>query len=122
MAGTFFSKARGLFRTAVQEPPAAPASGDKKPGNTYHAVSILTGPDCCYEARALRGLRFLSREAPQLPLKACGRKDCTCRYEHHQDRRGAFRRVRDMGVAVDGWQEVEKRNTRKRGRRETDQK
>ena len=120
MAATFLTKARGLFQTAAPEASAAPASGVKKPGNTHHAVSIVTGPRCCDEARALRGQRFLSREAPPLPLKDCGRADCTCRYEHYQDRRGGLRRVRDMGVAVDGWQEEDKRNSGKRGRREKD--
>jgi hypothetical protein len=68
----------------------------------------------------LRGQRFLSREAPQLPLKACDREDCTCRYEHHQDRRKGFRRARDMGVSVDGWVETDKRAEVKRGRRKED--
>lgn len=121
MAASFLTKARGLFQTAAPEAKAAPAAGVKKAGNSHHAVSIVPGPRCCEEARGLRDQRFLSRDAPPLPLKDCNRTDCTCRYEHYQDRRDGFRRVRDMGVAVDGWQEEDKRNSAKRGRREKDQ-
>lgn len=117
----FLTKARGLRNPAAPEATAAPASGAKKANTTHHAVSVVPGPRCCDEVRELRGQRFLSREAPQLPLKGCGRADCTCRYEHYQDRRGNPRRLRDMGVAVDGWVEEDKRAGSKRGRRKTEQ-
>jgi hypothetical protein len=115
------TKARGFLRMATPEASPAPANGARKASTAHHAVSILPGPRCCDEARGLRGKKFLSREAPQLPLKNCGLANCTCRYEHHQDRRGGLRRVRDMGVAVDGWLETDKRVTGKRGRRKADQ-
>jgi hypothetical protein len=117
----FLTKARGFLHLAAPEATPAPASGAKKPSTAHHAVSVVPGPRCCDEARRLRGQRFLSREAPQLPLKACGRTDCTCRYEHYQDRRGNPRRLRDMGVAVDGWVEEDKRASSKRGRRKAEQ-
>jgi hypothetical protein len=118
----FLTKARGLFRPAAPEAPASPAANAKKPATTHHAVSIVPGPRCCAQAQELRGQRFLSRDAPQLPLASCGRTDCTCRYEHYQDRRGNPRRLRDMGVAIDGWTEEDKRTSSQRGRRESEQK
>lgn len=117
----FLTKARGLLGLAAPAGAPTPAAGAKKGNAAYHAVTVVPGPRCCDEARQLKGKRFLSREAPQLPLKDCGRADCTCRYEHYPDRRGGLRRVRDMGVAVDGWIEEEKRKISKRGRRKTDQ-
>jgi len=86
----------------------------------YHAVAIMPGHRCCAAAQDLRGQRFLSREAPPLPLKECDRADCSCRYEHFDDRRAKPRRARDMGVSVDGWLEDERRKPIKRGRRASD--
>jgi len=117
----FLTKARGFLGMAAPEATPAPASGSRKANATHHAVTVVPGPRCCEESRQLRGKRFLSREAPQLPLKTCGRTDCTCRYEHYQDRRGNPRRLRDMGVAVDGWVEEDKRASSRRGRRKSDQ-
>ena len=39
--------------------------------NPYHAVSIVPGAACCNAARELRFQRFLSKEAPPLPLASC---------------------------------------------------
>lgn len=36
--------------------------------------------------------RFLSREAPRLPLAGCTMKYCRCRYVHYKDRRQRERR------------------------------
>jgi hypothetical protein len=87
---------------------------------TFHAVTIQAGRNCCHEARALQGQKFLSREAPSLPLKNCSSDDCTCLYQHHDDRRAGPRRARDMGVAVDGWQEADQRVLKGRGRRKAE--
>ena len=56
-------------------------------GNPYHAVSIETGLRCCEAARELERHRFLSTEAPMLPLEGCTQSRCQCRYTHHDDRR-----------------------------------
>jgi hypothetical protein len=119
VAATLFNKARGLF--GLQKPAAtAEPTPVKKKIAAHHAVSVVTGPRCCAEAKALRGQKFLSRQAPALPLKDCNRDDCTCRYEHYEDRRATPRRARDMGVAVDGWVEEDRRGSVKRGRRTVD--
>ena len=110
-------KAKGLFGKPA---PAQPSMAKRKPPAAFHAVSIVTGPGCCGAVIALRGKRFLSRAAPLLPVKGCNRSDCTCRYEHHEDRRKGSRRARDLGVAVDGWVEEDRRKPVNRGRRKTD--
>jgi hypothetical protein len=56
-------------------------------GNPYHAVSIEPGMRACDAVRKLENRRFLSSNAPMLPLKGCGSPTCQCRYVHHDDRR-----------------------------------
>jgi hypothetical protein len=55
--------------------------------NPWHAVTIQPGPKRCAAVEALLGQRFLSRDAPSLPLKDCTESQCTCRYRHYEDRR-----------------------------------
>jgi hypothetical protein len=65
--------------------------------NPYHAVSIKAGPSCAQTAMKHSGRRYLSREAPLIPLPTCDVKNCRCRYLHHEDRREGFdRRHRDV--------------------------
>jgi len=117
MAADLFKRAKALFGREAPEPP--PAALRKVP-NKFHAVTIAPGPRACPQARALQGQRFLSREAPPLPLKNCGSSQCECRYEHYDDRRQLGRRARDLGVSIDGYTEDEKRGSAKRGRRKSD--
>ena len=121
MATSFFDRARGMF---VRDEPfaadKAPTLVAKKVTQTFHAVTIQPGRLCCHEARALQGQRFLSREAPTLPLRNCTCETCSCLYQHYDDRRAGVRRARDMGVAIDGWVDVDKRVETGRGRRKSD--
>jgi hypothetical protein len=67
----------------------------------WHAVSVVTGRWCCEAARGQLGTRYLSREAPRLPLDACNSPEsCSCMYRHHADRRAPTPRRKDdvMGV------------------------
>ena len=60
----------------------------------YHAVSIHYRMNACEAAKQLTDKRFLSNEAPKLPLPECTASTCQCRYGHHEDRRdGEERRV-----------------------------
>lgn len=62
--------------------------------NPWHAVGISTGPSCCQAAVALRQTRFLSSQAPTLPLQGCSQpKSCVCKYKHFSDRRSGPRRA-----------------------------
>ena len=65
--------------------------------NPYHAVSIQAGPSCAETKMRYDGVRFLSKDAPPIPLPSCDRWSCSCRYVHHEDRRsGVDRRHRDV--------------------------
>jgi len=65
--------------------------------NPYHAVSIDAGAGCLQTAKMYGGRRYLSHEAPAIPLPTCDSMNCRCRYVHHQDRRELNdRRHRDL--------------------------
>ena len=66
---------------------AAAASGPSEPKMCTHSVSIEADLLPCEAAKRLADQRFLSSEAPPLPLPDCDRDQCDCRYEHHADRR-----------------------------------
>ena len=55
--------------------------------NPFHAVSIQPTAQGCAAAAAIKGVRFLSEEAPGLPLEECTAATCHCTYAHHVDRR-----------------------------------
>lgn len=117
MASGFFKRAKALLGRETPEPAvAAPRPAPKK----FHAVMVEPGPRSCPHAKALVGQRFLSSEAPPLPLKNCDMSQCECRYAHYDDRRKGTRRARDMAVAIDGFEGVERRTKESRGRRKTD--
>ena len=113
----------GLFKRAKKllGTPAAPKSLEpKRPTKPWHAVSIAPGPQACAAARDLVRRRYLSREAPALPLKACDQAKCACRYNHHDDRRKGPRRASEVGISVDRYEGRDKRVNPQRGRRKTD--
>ena len=87
----------------------------------YPAVSIESQPEtCCKAVLEYQGKRFLTAEAPLLPLDLCDRyADCTCRYRKWDDRRQEERRVGVSGMANQFYHGEEKREN-PRGRRETD--
>ena len=58
---------------------------------SYHCVELVIPYDACDAAMELHGKRFLSAEAPTLPLPGCG-QTCGCRFKHHNDRRHEERR------------------------------
>jgi hypothetical protein len=71
----------------------AAASGSRtnlrrKGGTTeFHSVSIRLSKNACAAAEDLSDQRFLATKAPMLPLPGCDADECTCRFEHHEDRR-----------------------------------
>ena len=83
----------------------------------FHAVSIKRGPDACDAVKAIHDARFLSREAPRLPLPDCMSGHCRCTYEHFHDRRDGGRRDSEIGLPS-ATPSVNRR--RNRGRRTTD--
>lgn len=88
--------------------------------SNYHAVSIRHGKRCCRAVKALEGQRFLSQEAPSLPLATCTNPNgCACRYQHHTDRRDDPRRDTDVGLP-DRYFHGPNRRQRATGRRASD--
>ncbi len=63
--------------------------------NPWHAVSVVPSDGACAKARGLSRVRFLSKDAPQLPFASCDARSCRCHYRHHEDRRGLRRRASD---------------------------
>jgi hypothetical protein len=104
---------RGLFRTKT----ATPAQSTPAP-SPYHAVSILPGEHACGAAYRFTGHRFLSRQAPKLPLPTCDAFHCECRFKHHKDRRAGPRRRNDIGLMSGRYPGDERR--RQGGRRASD--
>lgn len=90
--------------------------------NAFHCVETHHPSKCCQAIKALHGKRFLSSEAPTLPIQGCDQAHCECDYVHHDDRRCEIRRT-DIGLqhAMYGQSgEVEHRAGAHNGRRETD--
>ena len=79
---------------------------------SYQAIEIRPGLISCEEASALAGQRFLSDDAPELPLPGCDKNNCHCRYAHLDDRRsGEERRLPfDKTIAFDIHAKAEKRS------------
>ena len=90
------NEVKGLLARFGRREAASPVQVDRaRVVNRFHAVSIVLGEQACDAAKARAGTRFLSREAPRLPLAECGNPDCSCRYQHHDDRRQYSRRIAD---------------------------
>jgi hypothetical protein len=83
----------------------------------WHAVTIAGRATACAAAQACKGKRFLSSEAPRLPLPGCDVQQCGCKYRHFEDRRGEPRR-NDEKIADPKRPPTNRRASR--GRRATD--
>lgn len=75
---------------------AGTRSGDAthiRVSNPWHAVGVSVGKPCCQASAAVRNVRYLSSEAPSLPLAECTQpKQCLCKFKHFSDRRRGPRR------------------------------
>jgi len=105
----------GMFR---KTPPLTPKNSESVSHRStpWHAVSVVPGRWCCEAADSLRNVRFLSADAPQLPLPQCAsRESCSCAYKHHRDRRGQPRRRDELlGMPRAGYVPNERRMARGR--------
>ncbi|MGB5247598.1 MAG: hypothetical protein WBM54_09720 [Woeseia sp.] len=82
IAGTWlYVKSRGPGSAAAQKTKSGKSSQE------WHAVAVRPGMNSCVSARRSNGARYLSREAPNLPLPGCDEANCTCRFVHYADRR-----------------------------------
>ena len=100
-----------LFARNAEKPSVSP----------YHAVSIHCTDSACQAAKDNLGKRYLSAEAPFLPLRDCDRPDqCNCRYKHYDDRRREQRRRADQGLADHSNPDREERRRQKDRRAQND--
>ena len=92
----------------------------KQPTSRWSAVSIVPGSPGCEAARAAKGRRCLSSEAPRIPLPECTSPgSCQCVYRKYADRRAGPRRAEDDS----GMRRVSTSGSERRvgrGRRSTD--
>jgi hypothetical protein len=88
------------------------------PATDFRAVAIVPVASSCKPAKRLRGKRFLTREAPRIPLSTCpDPANCACRYRKYADRRADDRR--DIVSSGRWYTGVERRQSN--GRRADDQ-
>jgi hypothetical protein len=80
-----------MARAASRDAPPWDRRTSLGANHPFHAVSIGPSPGSCTAAQSVRSLRFLSEEAPSLPLVNCSVIQCQCRYMHHPDRRSGTR-------------------------------
>lgn len=93
------------------------ASHDRR--RAFHAVAIRTAANPCSAAKMAYGKRYLSTEAPNIPLPGCDCGTCACIYVHFDDRRAHQRRDVYLHRAyVDGERKQERRI--RVGRRKSD--
>jgi hypothetical protein len=105
-------------KTSITNKPkslASSAARARAPSH-WHAVAIKPKGQCCEAVHACRTARFLSNDAPRLPLAECNTSDtCSCVYKHHADRRAHPRRQGENdGLRRAGKVEQERRLTRDR--------
>jgi hypothetical protein len=73
---------------------------ERKPLRKWHAVCVVLQTSSCAAAAMCRNNRYLSKEAPRLPLRGCDHPEtCECTYRHFEDRRNGKRRSAELGVA-----------------------
>jgi hypothetical protein len=100
-----------------KDPAAKPAKRELR--NRWHAITVVPGANHCQAADAAKGRRYLSAQAPKLPLRECDAAACTCKYRHHEDRRGIPRRSEEArGGGLRSRTGADRRGNR--GRRELD--
>jgi hypothetical protein len=100
------------------------SSGDRTAEHraaSFHAVAIRPGENGCQASNDASATRHLSNKPPRLPLDDCDRPgQCSCRYQHFEDRRDMPRRHLDGALPSDTLiNRIERR--RDTGRREDDQ-
>jgi hypothetical protein len=91
-----------------------------KPCAKWHAVAVVLHDSSCAAAALCRNSRFLSKEAPKLPLPGCSHPEaCRCTYRHFEDRRNGPRRTEDVGGGLRA-DKPEVNRRKQRGRRARD--
>jgi hypothetical protein len=103
LIGVLVLAAGALYWIALRRRPAAvervPPRA-KPAGGRFGAVEIRVRAGACQAARSLEGQRFLSKEAPTLPLPSCAAAQCSCKFTKWSDRRSENRRLEHGGLSA----------------------
>jgi hypothetical protein len=92
------------------------ASRPVKAGGRFAGVEIRTHAGACQAAQALVGQRFLTKDAPALPLAKCTAPRCTCTFSKLPDRRTEGRRLDFGGLHASQFLATNRRTKRDRRR------
>jgi hypothetical protein len=114
-----YEKDSAKIKTAKPKRPVKRAAGTRNPANEpseFHAVTINCNDSACDAAKALLGKRFLSDEAPRLPLDECTAPICDCRFKHHADRRNPKNRRNQFSAGIGGDTGIHKQDERTRNK------
>jgi hypothetical protein len=85
------------------------------------AAEIVAPTTACPGAQALKGKRFLSTEAPLLPLRDCTHTEsCHCVYRKHSDRRDSTVRRSEDDTGIRRMKPAAEERRTRRGRRTSD--
>lgn len=98
-----------------------PTSDKAKAPSLFAAVSIKPGKFPCDAAARILHKRYLTADAPPLPLADCDHARCDCLYVHHDDRRedeNDRRLPNSLSERLFGQTQKERRT--RQGRRKTD--
>jgi hypothetical protein len=90
------------------------APREARAGGRFVSVEIRARSGACEAARALVGQRFLAKDAPALPLAACGAAQCSCGFAKLGDRRTDIRRLLQGGLSASWFAAANRRNKRDR--------
>jgi hypothetical protein len=86
----------------MARPPNPPRKANPAPrtkeGGRFGAVQIRARLGACRAAQLLQGKRFLSKDAPSLPLRECSAARCSCTFSKLPDRRSDGRRIETGGL------------------------
>jgi len=114
----FFAKLTGVSNTSRK----AVSGQDETAKNQFRGVEVIVDKTgSCEAARSVAGQRFLTAQAPMLPLGGCDAPECRCTYLHFDDRRTDYRRASDLSFDVAcQLRENDRRSTPVSGRRHDD--
>jgi hypothetical protein len=100
LIGALFVAAGAAYWRSAQrpKPPKANPAPRAKEGGRFGAVQIRARLGACRAAQLLEGQRFLSKDAPKLPLRECSVARCSCTFSKLPDRRSDGRRIESGGL------------------------
>jgi hypothetical protein len=87
-----------------------------KAGGPFGGVQIRTRANACRAAQLLGRQRFLTKDAPALPLPECTAERCSCTFSKLSDRRTDGRRLDHGGLSASLFQATTRRKKRDRRR------